>query len=88
MEFKANNQFLNLDLLQFVCHLSMCYYVLVVVNMILINMMMAIINMAFEEIKNEKEAFQNKFEIIEYIKRSIKELTGVRYLVSFKGCFI
>lgn len=66
----------------------MCYYVLVVVNMILINMMMAIINMAFEEIKNEKEAFQNKFEIIEYIKRSIKELTGVRYLVSFKGCFI
>ena len=66
----------------------MCYYVLVVVNMILINMMMAIINMAFEEIKNEKEAFQNKFEIIEYIKRSIKELTGVRYLVSFNGCFI
>jgi len=65
----------------------MCYYVLVVVNMILINMMMAIINMAFEEIKNEKEAFQNKFEIIEYIKRSIKELTGVRYLVSFNGCF-
>ena len=46
--------------------------------MILINMMMAIINMAFEEIKNEKEGYQNKFEIITYIKRSVRELTGVQ----------
>ena len=50
----------------------------VVVNMILINMMMAIINMAFEEIKSEKNAYKNKFEIIEYIKRTTRELTGVK----------
>lgn len=50
----------------------------VVVNMILINMMMAIINMAFEETKNAKEGFNNKFEIIDYIKRSVKELTGTQ----------
>ena len=47
-------------------------------NMILINMMMAIINMAFEEIKSEKNAYKNKFEIIEYIKRTTRELTGVK----------
>ena len=50
----------------------------IVVNMILINMMMAIINMAFEEIKSQSEAYKNKFEIMEYIKRSTRELTGVR----------
>jgi len=50
----------------------------IVVNMILINMMMAIINMAFEEIKEQKDTYQNKFEIIEYIKRSVREITGVR----------
>lgn len=49
----------------------------VVVNMILINMMMAIINMAFEDIKSQTDRFKNKFEIIEYIKRSTRELTGV-----------
>lgn len=46
--------------------------------MILINMMMAIINMAFEDIKSQSEAYKNKFEIIQYIKRSIRELTGVQ----------
>ena len=50
----------------------------VVVNMILINMMMAIINMAFEDIKSQTDRFKNKFEIIEYIKRSCRELTGVK----------
>ena len=45
--------------------------------MILINMMMAIINMAFEDIKNQSDAYQNKFEIMEYVKRSTRELTGV-----------
>merc|ERR1711915_203805 len=49
----------------------------IVVNMILINMMMAIINMAFEDIKSQSETYKNKFEIMEYIKRSIRELTGV-----------
>ena len=53
------------------------YFVLVTVNMILINMMMAIINMAFEDIKNQSDAYQNKFEIMEYVKRSTRELTGV-----------
>ena len=56
----------------------------VVVNMILINMMMAIINMAFEEIKEQKDTYQNKFEIIEYIKRSVREITGVR--LGFINC--
>lgn len=46
--------------------------------MILINMMMAIINMAFEEIKSQSEAYKNKFEIMEYIKRSTRELTGLK----------
>ena len=50
----------------------------IVVNMILINMMMAIINMAFEDIKAQGDSFKNKFEIMEYVKRSTKELTGVR----------
>ena len=49
--------------------------------MILINMMMAIINMAFEEIKEQKDTYQNKFEIIEYIKRSVREMTGVRLVI-------
>ena len=53
-------------------------FFLVVVNMILINMMMAIINMAFEDIKSQSETYKNKFEIIQYIKRSIRELTGVQ----------
>ena len=52
--------------------------ILVCVNMILINMMMAIINLAFEEIKNKKDSYQNKFEIIEYIKRTTREMTGTR----------
>ena len=51
---------------------------LVVVNMILINMMMAIINMAFEDIKKQGDSFKNKFEIIEYIKRSTRELSGIK----------
>ena len=49
----------------------------VVVNMILINMMMAIINMAFEDIKAQGDAYKNKFDIVQYMKRSIRELTGV-----------
>ena len=57
--------------------------------MILINMMMAIINMAFEDIKAQGDSFKNKFEIIEYIKRSTKELSGVqmakRELPVYKG---
>ena len=52
--------------------------------MILINMMMAIINMAFEEIKSQSEAYKNKFEIMEYIKRSTKELTGLRQVTQLK----
>ena len=61
----------------------------IVVNMVLINMMMAIINMAFEDIKAQGDSFKNKFEIIEYIKRSTKELSGVgmakRELPVYKG---
>ena len=50
--------------------------------MILINMMMAIINMAFEEIKSQSEAYKNKFEIMEYIKRSTRKLTGLRWIIT------
>ena len=50
---------------------------LVVVNLILINMMMAIINLAFEEIKENADQYKNKFELLEYIKRSAKEMTGI-----------
>ena len=46
------------------------------VNMILINMMMAIINMAFEQIKSEKDTYKSKFDIMAYIKRSTKQLSG------------
>ena len=40
-------------------------------------MMMAIINLAFEEIKENKDQYKNKFELIEYIKRSVKEMIGI-----------
>ena len=50
---------------------------LVVVNLILINMMMAIINLAFEEIKENADQYKNKFELLEYIKRSAKEMIGI-----------
>ena len=45
--------------------------------MILINMMMAIINLAFEEIKENADQYKNKFELMEYIKRSAKEMIGI-----------
>ena len=43
--------------------------------MILINMMMAIINLAFEEIKLNEDKYKNKFELIDYMRR-----TGTNYL--------
>lgn len=49
----------------------------VVVNMILINMMMAIINLAFEEINENADKFQSKFNLLEYIKRSCREIVGL-----------
>ena len=45
--------------------------------MILINMMMAIINLAFEEIKENAHKYQNKFELVDYIKRACREVVGV-----------
>lgn len=53
------------------------FSVLVVVNMILINMMMAIINMAFEEIKENADQYQNKFELLDYLKRTCREIVGI-----------
>ena len=49
----------------------------VVVNMILINMMMAIINLAFEEIKANKSDFQSKFDLLNYVKRTTREMVGL-----------
>ena len=51
----------------------------IVVNMVLINMMMAIINMSFEEVKVDKHKFKSKFQLFEYIKRSTRELYGSTY---------
>ena len=45
--------------------------------MILINMMMAIINMPFEDIKAQGDAYKNKFDIVSFIKRSMREMTGL-----------
>eukprot|EP00095_Tigriopus_kingsejongensis_P009158 maker-scaffold798_size95657-snap-gene-0.28 protein:Tk09158 transcript:maker-scaffold798_size95657-snap-gene-0.28-mRNA-1 annotation:"polycystic kidney disease protein 1-like 2-like" len=50
----------------------------IVVNMILINMMMAIINLAFEEIKENEDQYKNKFELIDYIKRTTREMIGIQ----------
>lgn len=49
----------------------------VAVNVVLINMMMAIINFAFEDIKNNVQQYKNKFELLEYMKRSAKEMLGL-----------
>ena len=57
--------------------------------MILINMMMAIINLSFEEIKAHKDKYQSKFQLLEFIKRTAKELAGTRLAdpirVKYKG---
>ena len=48
----------------------------VAVNMVLINMMIAIINMAFEEIKENEAKFQSRFKLVEYIKKVTREVVG------------
>ena len=42
--------------------------------MILINMMMAIINLAFEEVK--RRSYENRFELMDYVTRTGKEMIG------------
>ena len=37
---------------------------------------MAIINLAFEEIKSNTSDHQNKFELVDYVKRTTKEMVG------------
>ena len=49
----------------------------ITVNMILINMMMAIINLAYEEIKSNKSDYVNKFELVDYVKRTGREMIGL-----------
>jgi len=69
---------------------------IVVVNMILINMMMAIINLSFEEINSNGEQYKNKFELMEYVGRTTKEMIGTQiaepiepiYLVLFTSKFV
>ena len=66
------------------CILIVLFKISVVVNMILINMMMAIINLAFEEIKQNAAAYQNKFELMDYVKRTtryvFKKITSQYYV--------
>ena len=50
----------------------------IVVNMILINMMMAIINLSFEEIKRKANQYKSKFELTDYVIRSGKEMIGIK----------
>ena len=40
-------------------------------------MMMAIINLAYEEIKSNKSDYVNKFELLQYVKRTGREMVGV-----------
>jgi hypothetical protein len=60
----------------------------VVVNMILINMMIAIITMAFEEIKENEEAFQSKFQFVSYLRRRTREVVGTRVAKSIKPVYV
>ena len=39
-------------------------------------MMMAIINLAFEEVKSR--SYSNKFELMDYVVRTAKEMIGIR----------
>ena len=55
--------------------------------MILINMMMAIINLSFEEIKSNQSEYTNKFELLEYVKRSGKEMLGVQLAKPIKPVY-
>ena len=50
---------------------------IVAVNMVLINMMIAIINMAFEEIKENEGKYQSRFKLTEYIKKVTREVVGL-----------
>jgi hypothetical protein len=45
--------------------------------MILINMMMAIINLSFEEIKANASQYVSKFALVDYAKRSGREMIGL-----------
>ena len=48
----------------------------IVVNMILINMMIAIINIAFDDIKTRKGQYESKFALVSYIKRAMRHKLG------------
>ena len=58
-----------------------------VVNMILINMMMAIINLAFEEIKLNEDKYKNKFELIDYMRRTGTNILKTHSLKNFFSKF-
>lgn len=75
--FAFSRKFYSLNNLRKIIMMKSSSFYVVVVNLILINMMMAIINLAFEEIKANKEKFKNKFELIQYMKRSLREMIGI-----------
>ncbi len=45
--------------------------------MILINMMLAIINLAIEEITADEARFLNRFELVDYIRKTTREVVGL-----------
>ena len=55
--------------------------------MILINMMMAIINLAFEEIKLNEDKYKNKFELIDYMRRTGTNISKTHSLKNFFSKF-
>jgi len=56
--------------------------------MILINMMIAIITMAFEEIKENEEKFQSKFQFVSYLRRRTREVVGTQVAQSIKPVYV
>ena len=44
-------------------------------------MMMAIINLAFEEIKANAADYQSKFALVDYVKRTTKEMIGTKIAI-------
>lgn len=60
----------------------------VTVNMILINMMIAIINFALEDIKENAENYTSQFQLVTYIKRYCREVVGLQLARRTKAVYL
>ncbi|XP_040583519.2 location of vulva defective 1 [Lepeophtheirus salmonis] len=50
----------------------------IAINMVLINMVMSIINLAFEEVKESKSISKNKFHLLQYAKNMTAQMIGIQ----------